>query len=78
MAEKTKVKLFSKSLDEKREFDHAHAERLLKFQEDHAGGSDWQLADSNFELKDGAITPTGKGQDRKADKQSGNSGSTGT
>jgi hypothetical protein len=68
MAEKTTVKLFSKELDETREFDIAHAHRILKHQSDKGiqGSSAWELADNNFELKDGAITPTGTGTDSKS------------
>jgi hypothetical protein len=74
MAEKTTVKMFSKELDETREFDIAHATRILKHQGDKGitGSSAWELADNNFELKDGAITPTGTGQDSKTGRSSRN------
>lgn len=63
MAEKTTVKLSSKSLKETRDFEIKHAEELLEYQKTRSG-SDWELDDHNFELKDGAITPTGKGQNK--------------
>jgi hypothetical protein len=75
MAEKTKVNLTSKSLKETREFDVPHAEKLLKYQ-GTVGGSDWELADKNFELKDGAITPTGKGSNKSSGQQGGDNSST--
>jgi hypothetical protein len=76
MAESTTVKLTSKSLKEDRDFTVRHAEDLLTYQEKHKGVSDWELADNNFEFKDGAITPTGKGSNRQTSEKGSNSGST--
>jgi hypothetical protein len=72
MAESTTVNLTSKSLKETRPFTVKHAEDLLEYQEKHKGTSDWEVDDHNFELKDGAITPTGKGSNKSSGQQGGN------
>jgi hypothetical protein len=76
MAESTKVNLTSKSLKETREFTVKHAEDLLEYQDKHKGVSDWEVDDPNYELKDGAITPTGKRPNNNATSKGGNTGST--
>jgi hypothetical protein len=61
----TIVKLRSKSLDETREFDIAHAERILQYQDKYPP-KDWELNDTNFVYNDGTIKRAGN----KADKNS--------
>jgi hypothetical protein len=61
----TTVKLKSKSLDETREFDIAHAESILQYQDKYPP-KDWELNDTNFVYTDGTI----KRSSNKADKNS--------
>jgi hypothetical protein len=61
----TKVKLKSKSLNETREFDIAHAESILQYQDKYPP-KDWELNDVNFVYIDGTI----KRANNKADKNS--------
>jgi hypothetical protein len=62
MAKTTNVAL-SRQHDGKRvEFEVSHAERILQMP-----NSGWELPkDSEFELKDGSITPRNTGKDKKA------------
>jgi len=60
MAKTTIVKLARLYDGETTDFEVSHAERILKMKD-----SGWELPkDSEYELKDGTITPRGKGKDK--------------
>ena len=67
-----KVVLFSNDLAEAREFDHKHAERILKYQENKnkLPKNGWALPeDSNLKYVNGKlITGADKGTDKKPQK----------
>lgn len=60
MAKTTQVTLMRQYDGQATEFEVSHAERILMMP-----NSGWQLPeDSNFELKDGTITPRDKGKNK--------------
>lgn len=63
MTTETKVTLYSKSLDESREFDITHAQKIVDSRVKHNLG-DWVVKDENFTEKDGTIKSRDTGKDK--------------
>lgn len=60
--EETKVTLYSKQLDESREFGITHAQKIVESK--NAGLGDWEVKDENFTEKDGTIKQRSTGPNK--------------
>lgn len=64
VSNESKVKLYSKELDETREHGIEHANRIFAYKHKHG----WELKDNNYELKDGIITKRNTTQAQRAEE----------